>query len=163
MPVEGEGGMMERMAETDGSAPRTTANRTALPDTDSFRDYMSSSWADRPSVAPAPRPAAPYAADRRARISALYTGRRLVIPAGPARVRSNDTDHPYRAHSAFSYLTGWGSDAVPDSVLVLEPSGEGHDATLYFRAAAGRNTTEFYANAAVGEFWTGPRPSLEHV
>src|SRR5690606_23592334 len=30
-------------------------------------------------------------------------------------------------------------------------------------AAAGRNTTEFYANAAVGEFWTGPRPSLEHV
>jgi len=52
---------------------------------------------------------------------------------------------------------------VPDSVLVFEPTADGHDATLYFLAAAGRDTTEFYANAAIGEFWTGPRPSLAHV
>ncbi len=36
-------------------------------------------------------------------------------------------------------------------------------ATLYFREAAGRDTDEFYANPDVGEFWTGPRPSLAHV
>jgi Xaa-Pro aminopeptidase len=124
---------------------------------------MSSDWAPRPEVLAAPRAAAPYAAARRLRLSALYPGRRLVVPAGPSQVRANDTDHPYRPHSAFSYLTGWGSDAVPDSVLVLEPESDGHTATLYFRSAAGRDSAEFYANAARGEFWTGPRPSLAHV
>jgi Xaa-Pro aminopeptidase len=152
------------MADASNPTPtRVTANRSALPTDAEFRGYISSSWAERPDVTPSPRVAAPYAAARRMRISAQYPGIRLIVPAGPARVRANDTDYPYRAHSAFAYLTGWGSDAVPDSVLVLEPNGDGHDATLYFRAAAGRDTTEFYANAAIGEFWTGPRPSLAHV
>jgi Xaa-Pro aminopeptidase len=151
------------MAHESSPAPRVTANRSALPTTPEFRSYISSEWAEHPDLTPSPRVAAPYAAARRLRISAQYPGMRLIVPAGPARVRSNDTDHPYRAHSAFSYLTGWGSDAVPDSVLVFEPTAEGHDATLYFLAAAGRDTTEFYANAAIGEFWTGPRPSLAHV
>jgi Xaa-Pro aminopeptidase len=93
----------------------------------------------------------------------MHSGERLVIPAGPAKTRANDTDYPYRAHSAFSYLTGWGSDAVPGSVLVLEPTADGHDATLYLMPTAGRDSDEFYANAAIGEFWTGPRPSLAHV
>ena len=145
------------------SSPRTTANRSALPTTPEFRGYISSEWAEHPDLTPSPRVAAEYAAARRARVSAQYPGMRLLVPAGPARVRSNDTDHPYRAHSAFAYLTGWGSDAVPDSVLVFEPTADGHDVALYFLAAAGRDTTEFYANAGVGEFWTGPRPSLEHV
>jgi Xaa-Pro aminopeptidase len=146
-------------------APRTTANRSALPTTPEFRSYISSDWGEHPQLTPSPRAAAPHAAARRERISAQYPGKRLIVPAGPARVRSNDTDHPYRAHSAFAYLTGWGSDAVPDAVLVFEPTadGGGHDAMLFFRAAAGRSTTEFYANPAVGEFWTGPRPSLGHV
>jgi Xaa-Pro aminopeptidase len=150
-------------APTPAVTPRVTANRSALPTTPEFREYISSNWAEHPDLTPSPRAAAPYAAERRRRISAQYPGMRLIVPAGPARVRSNDTDHPYRAHSAFAYLTGWGSDAVPDSVLVFEPREDGHDATLYFLAAAGRDTTEFYANAAIGEFWTGPRPSLSHV
>jgi Xaa-Pro aminopeptidase len=78
-------------------------------------------------------------------------------------VRSNDTDYPYRAHSAFAHLTGWGSDSVPGSVLVLEPTSDGHDTTLYFLKAAGRDSDEFYANPDIGEFWTGPRPSLASV
>ena len=94
----------------------------------------------------------------------MHPGHRLVIPAGRAAVRSNDTDYPFRAHSAFAYLTGWGSDAVPGSVVVLTPSGDtGHTATLYFRKAAGRDSDEFYANSDVGEFWTGARPSLDEV
>src|SRR5688572_24079399 len=116
------------MAET--SPARRTANRPGLPDSDAFRAYMASGWAERPESIPAPRAAAPYAAARRLRVSALHPARRLIIPAGPAAVRSNDTEHPYRAHSAFSHLTGWGSDAVPDSVLVLEPTADGHEATL---------------------------------
>lgn len=152
------------MADASSPTPaRTTANRSALPTDAEFRAYISGDWAERPELTPSPRVAAPYAAARRMRISAQYPGIRLIVPAGAARVRANDTDYPYRAHSAFAYLTGWGSDAVPDSVLVFEPSDDGHDATLYFRAAAGRDTTEFYANAAIGEFWTGPRPSLAQV
>ncbi|WBU38144.1 aminopeptidase P family protein [Homoserinibacter sp. YIM 151385] len=152
------------MAESPSTpAPRATANRSTTPGSDAFKDYISSGWAERPVSLPAPRESAAFAAARRLRISAQHPGERLVIPAGPAKVRSNDTDYPYRAHSAFSHLTGWGADAVPGSVLVLEPGAEGHEATLYFREAAGRHSDEFYANPEVGEFWTGPRPSLEHV
>jgi Xaa-Pro aminopeptidase len=149
------------------STPTTTANpnanRSTTPVSSSFKDYISSQWAERTETLPSPREAAPYAAARRLRISALHPGERLIISAGPAQVRSNDTDYAYRPHSAFSHLTGWGSEAVPDSVLVLEPTAEGHDATLYFRPSAGRDSDEFYANAAIGEFWLGPRPSLAHV
>ncbi|GAA2088587.1 aminopeptidase P family protein [Pseudolysinimonas kribbensis] len=140
-----------------------TSNRSTTPVSDTFRDYISSQWAERTEPTPAPRAAAPYAAERRRRVSALHPGERLIVPAGPAAVRSNDTEYLYRAHSAFSHLTGWGSDAVAGSVLVLEPTGDGHDATLYFRPTAGRDSDEFYANPAIGEFWTGPRPSLAHV
>jgi Xaa-Pro aminopeptidase len=93
----------------------------------------------------------------------MYPGKRLILPAGSAKVRSNDTDYPYRAHSAFAHLTGWGSDSEPDSVLVLEPMADGHEATLYFRERAGRDSDEFYANPQIGEFWIGARPSLAQV
>lgn len=149
---------------TDGKdAPRATENRSTTPSSDTFRHYISSSWAERPAAATSERPVAARAAERRGRLSALYPGVRLVLPAGPAKQRSNDTDYPYRAHSAFAHLTGWGADTVPGSVLVLEPAGNGHTATLYFREGAGRDSDEFYANPEIGEFWTGPRPSLAEV
>src|SRR5690606_38710136 len=111
---------------------------------------------------PSPREQAAFAAARRMRLAAKFPGATLVIPAGPAKARSNDTDYPYRAHSAFSHLTGWASDTVPGAVLVIGP-GDDAPSTLYFTPSAGRDTEEFYANAAIGEFWTGPRPSLAHV
>ncbi len=149
---------------TDGKdAPRATENRSTTPSSDTFRQYISSNWAERPARAASQRPVADRAAERRGRLSALYPGVRLVLPAGPAKQRSNDTDYPYRAHSAFAHLTGWGADTVPGSVLVLEPAGDGHTATLYFREGAGRDSDEFYANPEIGEFWTGPRPSLADV
>ncbi|MCR2762215.1 aminopeptidase P family protein [Microbacterium sp. zg.B48] len=129
-----------------------------------FLDTISTGWADRPELLPPAREQAPYAARRRDAVSAAFPGRRLVIPAGPYQVRSNDTDYPFRAHSAFSHLTGWAADSVPDSVLVFEPTGErGHDVTLYFRERADRATPEFYANPSIGEFWIGPRPALAGV
>ena len=151
------------MADQTASTPRATTNRSTVPVSDTFKRYISGEWAERTEVEPGPREQADWAAARRARLSALYTGKRLIIPAGAAAVRSNDTDYPYRAHSAFSHLTGWASDSVAGSVLVLEPTAAGHRATLYFREAAGRDSDEFYANPEIGEFWTGPRPSLTHV
>ena len=139
------------------------SNRSTTPASDTFAHYISSQWAERQDPAVSAREQSSFAADRRARVSAMHPGKRLIIPAGAAKVRSNDTDYAYRAHSAFAHLTGWGSDSVADSVLVMQPTVTGHDATLYLRETAGRDTDEFYANAAIGEFWTGPRPSLAHV
>ena len=114
-------------------------------------------------AARAAREQAAFAAARRARVSELFPGKRLIVPAGRLKQRSNDTDYPFRAHSAFAHLTGWGSDSEPGSVLVLEPTADGHEATLYFRERAGRDSDEFYANPEIGEFWIGPRPSLAQV
>jgi Xaa-Pro aminopeptidase len=147
----------------DAQPPRATTNRSTTPLSETFKTYISDNWAERTDVAPAPREQAPFAAARRLALSHNYVGKRLIVPAGAAKVRTNDTDYAYRPHSAFAHLTGWGSDSVPGSVLVLEPTADGHDATLYFRSPAGRGTDEFYANPEIGEFWIGPRPSLAHV
>jgi Xaa-Pro aminopeptidase len=132
-----------------------------------FLDTISTGWAERPEVRPPAREQSAYTARRRDAVSAAFPGKRLVVPAGPYKVRSNDTDYPFRAHSAFAHLTGWASDAVPDSLLVFEPRTEGerigHDVILYFRERADRTTAEFYANPSIGEFWIGPRPAREGV
>ncbi|MEW2012173.1 MULTISPECIES: aminopeptidase P family protein [Microbacterium] len=148
--------------ETTETAAAATTNRKQ-PFPAGFLDSISTGWAERPASLPEQRAEAPYAAARRAAVSAAFPGLRLVVPAGSYKQRSNDTDYPFRAHSAFSHLTGWGADAVPDSVLVFEPTGDGHDVTLYLRERADRTTTEFYADAAIGEFWIGPRPALDAV
>jgi len=148
---------------TKTTPPRATENRSTTPSSDVFKDFIRSNWADRVDVVPSAREQAAYAVARRRRLSALYPGVAIVVPAGSPKVRSNDTDYPFRAHSGFAHLTGWGSDTVPGSVLVLLPTADGHDATLYFREGAGRDSDEFYANSDIGEFWTGPRPGLESV
>lgn len=122
---------------------------------------MSRGWAERPGQ-PARARVAPYAAVRRAALSAVYPGRRLVIPAGGLKIRSNDCDYVFRPHSAFAHLTGLGADREPDAVLMLDPNagGTGHEATLFFRPRAERESEEFYLNPRYGEFWVGLRPSL---
>ncbi|TQJ31759.1 aminopeptidase P family protein [Microbacterium sp. SLBN-146] len=143
--------------------PATTSTNRRQPFGRGFLDTISTGWADRPESHPPRREQADFAAARRAAVSAAFPGQRLVIPAGGLAQRSNDTDHPFRAHSAFAHLTGWASDAEPDAVLVLEPQDQGHEPTLYFRERADRTTSEFYSDAAIGEFWIGPRPSLAGV
>jgi len=78
-------------------------------------------------------------------------------------VRSNDTDYMFRAHTAFSHLTGWGSATVADSVLVIDARGKNAKSILFFRETAGHDSDEFFANAAIGEFWVGKRPGLKQV
>ncbi|PWJ56198.1 Xaa-Pro aminopeptidase [Quadrisphaera granulorum] len=155
----------------DGSEGREEAqrlaergsNRSQRPTSQAFRDFIAQGWAPRPAP-PERLAAAPWAAARRERISERFPGDRLVLPAGPLKVRSNDTDYRFRPHSAFAHLTGLGADREPDAVLVLEPRAEGgHEAQLFFRPRAERTTDEFWANARYGEFWVGVRPSLEDV
>lgn len=143
--------------------PRATENRSTTPGSDLFRQFISENWADSEQQLPAVHPAAELAKRRRARIAADFPGKLLIIPAGAPKVRSNDTDYPYRAHSAFSHLTAWGSESEPDSVLVLDYRNGQYLEYLYFRERAGRESDEFYANPQIGEFWIGARPSLEQV
>ncbi len=163
---------LDLAAAISGEQPLETRNenRSQRPDSDAFKAFMASDWAPETTDLPARSAAAPYAASRRHSISARFPGERLVIPAGPLKVRSNDTDYRYRPHSAFAHLTGLGLDQEPEAVLVMEPAGAGtgddggnHTATLYFRELAGRDSAEFYANARHGEFWIGPRLSRAQV
>jgi Xaa-Pro aminopeptidase len=157
---------------TDQASPSTPgqalsdrgSNRSQRPSSAAFRAFIADRWADRGERVTAPGPAAPFTADRRERISALFPGERLVVPAGPLKTRSNDTDYRFRPHSAFAHLTGLGTDQEPDAVLVLHPTDDGgHEAVLYFRPLSGRDTEEFFADARYGEFWVGARPSLEDL
>ncbi|HLS92714.1 MAG TPA: aminopeptidase P family protein [Microbacterium sp.] len=148
-------------AEQQPQADSNTNRRQPYPQ--GFLDTIGRGWAERPDEIPPAREAARFAARRRETLSEQFAGRRLVIPAGGFQQRSNDTDFPFRAHSAFAHLTGWGSDAVADSVLVFDPTDDGHDVTLFLRDRATRDTPEFYRDATIGEFWVGPRPSLAAV
>lgn len=138
-------------------------NRSRRPNSKAFREFIAQGWAPRPEHDGTAADVATYARARREAISRKFPGDRLVIPAGPLKQRSNDSDYRFRPHSAFAHLTGFGRDHEPDAVLVLEPSGDGHDAQLFVRPRAGRDTEEFYANARYGELWVGVRPSLEEV
>lgn len=138
-------------------------NRSTTPISEAFRDFVSGGWAPAPATATTVLPQAPYAAARRATLSSQFPATALVIPAGETKQRSNDTDYPYRPHTAFSYLTGWGQTTVPGSILLGVPSDGGHHWIIFTRPPAPRTSDEFYANSAIGEFWTGRRPGLDEV
>lgn len=138
-------------------------NRSQRPESAAFREFIAANWAEPDGALPPQMEAAPYAAARREVLSTLFPGERLVIPAGELVVRSNDTDYRFRPHSAFAHLTGLGTDEEPGAVLVLEPTETGHDATLYFRPAAAKDTEEFFADARYGELWVGVRPTLAEM
>ncbi|WP_214411134.1 aminopeptidase P family protein [Sphaerisporangium fuscum] len=133
-----------------------------LPISDALADFMTESWADTSRPGLAPLPLAAYTAKRRAALTQRFPGERLVIPSGTLKVRSNDSDYRFRAHSAFAYLTG---SQEPDDVLVIAPSGA---ATLFTRprsprSAEGAAGQEFYRDRRYGEFWVGARPTLEEA
>jgi Xaa-Pro aminopeptidase len=145
-------------------------NRSMRPDSAAFKAFMAANWAPSQDEGTTRMASADFAAARRAKLSARFPGERLVIPAGPLKVRSNDTDYRFRPHSGFAHMTGLGLDLEPEAVLVLEPVeagegelGSGHLPTLYFRPMAGRDSEEFYSNARTGEFWIGERHTLESL
>ena len=139
-------------------------NRSRQPQSSAFRDFIGSGWGPRPSELPERERVADFLADRTLKAGAPFPGERLVVPAGPYKVRSNDCDYRFRAHSAFAHLSGLGGEKEPDTVLVLEPNEDGtHTPLLFFKPRASRSSKEFYADARYGEFWVGARPSLEEL
>lgn len=142
---------MPQATEPDPRMPRLAGSA-------GFRDWMLQGWgeADRAPVVPSGAPEA--AARHRRRLSEAFPGRRLAIAAGRAPMRVNDNAHEFRADSDFLWLVG---AAVEDAVLVLEPVGGGHEATLHLPAPFRPGDEGFFADPLRGELWVGPMPGLE--
>jgi Xaa-Pro aminopeptidase len=105
-------------------------------------------------------PAAKVSAQRRQRLGELFTAKTLVIPSGNFKVRSNDTDYRFRAGTDFFYLTGC---QEPDAVLIISPSTEGPQSTLYIPHRRDATTHEFYTDARYGELWVGERRGVDEA
>ncbi|MET0425048.1 MAG: aminopeptidase P family protein, partial [Actinoplanes sp.] len=143
------------MAEQAGTqpAPKTESHDPDFPE--AFLQFMRSGWRDDPLVV-TPLPEAPNYEKRRAALSEAFPGETLVIPSGNEKVRANDTEYPFRPGSDFFYLTG---DRDPDSVLVLHPTGAGHDAVLYTHQRNSKDTDAFFRSRN-GELWIGRTHTL---
>ncbi|HVU75143.1 MAG TPA: aminopeptidase P family protein [Mycobacteriales bacterium] len=123
--------------------------------------YMGQGWLPAPDGSGVPtQRVAPYAAKRRALLSARFPGDVLVVPTGGLVVRANDTDYPFRAGSDYFWLVG---DLEPDGVLVMTPEGEGHAATVYVPARSDRASGKFFTDRRYGELWVGPRWGVDEV
>jgi Xaa-Pro aminopeptidase len=135
-----------------------------IPTPEALQEFMKGGWTPTPLEGVVAHEVVPYAKVRRERLSQAFPGMRLILPAGSLKTRSNDTDYRFRAHSAFSYYSGiTAADAVPDSVLILEPEGQGHKSLLFIHPRSPRNNDEFYRNARYGEFWIGRRMTIEET
>ena len=125
---------------TENNKKSTEAQKTdhrSTPKASAFIEFIAKDWAPTEDSGYTREPVADYAAKRRAKISKAFPGERLVLPAGPLKVRSNDCDYRFRPHSAFAHQTGLGIDHEPDAVLIFEPVEEGtgdngsnHEVTL---------------------------------
>ncbi|THV41764.1 aminopeptidase P family protein [Glycomyces buryatensis] len=124
-----------------------------------FLDFMRSGWGGLDLEA-APLTQAAYTDRRRESLSAAFPGETVIVPTGEEKVRANDTFYPFRAGSDFAWLTG---DLDPEGVLVLHPSGSGHDAVLYRRPRKGTDSDEFFRSAKYGELWIGRKHSLDEA
>jgi Xaa-Pro aminopeptidase len=131
--------------------PRTESHDPDYPE--KLLEFMRTGWRDD-TVPVAERPQAAHHARRRDAVAAAFPGEIVVVPAGPERVRANDTNYLFRPGSDFAYLTG---DYDPGSVLMLHPGG---DAVLYTKTRAPRESDEFFRSRD-GELWVGRRQTLD--
>jgi Xaa-Pro aminopeptidase len=122
-----------------------------------LRELMARGWAAPSTELPAREPVAAATAARRALLTARFAGDALVVPSGALKVRSNDTDYPFRPGSDFFWLTGCDE---PDAVLVVDGQGR---STLYLADRSDRSTPAFYADRRYGELWIGPRRGVRET
>ena len=123
-----------------------------------FGEFMKTGWAPTPLEGITQDEVIAYCVMRRTKLSAAFSGLRIVLPSGGVKQRSNDTDYQYRPHNAFAYYTGvQGVEANAHAVLVLEPSGEGHTPILFINPRSTRDTDAFFRDAKNGELWVGRR------
>ena len=146
-------------------------NRSLRPNSDSFKDFMTSSW-DNQEPEVKPLESSKYIPARLEALSKRFPGERLVIPAGQPKVRNNDCDYAFRPDTTFAYYTGLGQDYEAGAVLVMEPvdedskeakAGKNHIPELFVAPRADNSTSAFYRDPHYGEYWVGPRAGLKEL
>ncbi len=141
-------------------------NRSLRPNSDAFREFMKSGWADEdPDIKPLE--SSKFTPARRATLGKAFAGERLVIPAGQPKVRNNDCDYMFRPDSTFAYYTGLGTDYEAGAVLVLNPvdpgfaRGEGRSdpcaGTVRGTARRQFHRRFLHERALRPNHWVGPR------
>jgi Xaa-Pro aminopeptidase len=121
-----------------------------------FVEYLGTGWGTPDRTPPVVAGAAAAAAAHRQRLAEALPGHGpIVIAAGRAPVRSNDTYYDFRADSDFYWLTGCA--AAEGAVLVLD----GRSAVLYLPPPAYPGDARFFTDAAHGELWVGAAPGLD--
>jgi Xaa-Pro aminopeptidase len=144
------------MAEQSSGAQSEVKTESHDPDfPEAFLQFMRGGWRED-ALSVTPRPETPNYTKRRSALSEAFAGETLIIPTGNEKVRANDTEYTFRPGSDFVYLTG---DRDPDSVLVLRPSGSGHDAVLYTHQRNSKETDAFFRSRN-GELWVGRTHTL---
>lgn len=136
--------------------PKSERKRPAM--SKQLVDWLGTCWEAAPRMPhPADGSVAPYAARRRAALSEHFPGQLVVVPAGQMRTRSNDTQYPFRASSAFVWLTG---ETVEGAVLVMTPRPDfGHDSVLYVRQYHQAGTEGYFTDHLFGAIWVGNVPT----
>ena len=156
--------MSDDTARTAPQAPRTQPRprrsgerEPRLREVRAFTDYVATGWAApevRPDLVPG---TAEAAASHRRRLSAALPGQVLVLGSGTAPVRNDDCSYAFRPDSAFVWASGCQAE---DAVLVMTPTGSGHDATLYLPPPFRPGEEGFFGDALHGEMWVGASPGL---
>jgi Xaa-Pro aminopeptidase len=116
-------------------------------------EYLGKGWDVPDRTPPVVTGAAEAAAAHRSMLAASFPGR-IVVAAGQAPVRANDTYYDFRPDSSFAWLTG--CTTVEDAVVVID----GASAVLYLPAPAYPGETGFFTDPAHGELWVGAAPGL---
>lgn len=142
------------------SMPKPTHRDPRMPrvaESAGFIASMQHGWGDVDRSPNLPAGAAEAGARHRALLAEALPGETLVVGAGVAPVRANDTFYEFRADSDYLWLTGC---PIQGAVYVRTPEGA---ETLYFQPPARPGDIDFFANAAHGELWVGPQPGLVEI
>jgi Xaa-Pro aminopeptidase len=139
----------------------TKDNRSRTPKDKAFLEFMRTGWSEMPAIVDTNKEAIQSARQKREELMRAFPNVMILIEAGSSKMRSNDTHYRFRPSTEFTQLTSWGSATVEGSLLVLDTKT--NSTKLFIRPTADKDSDEFFANTEIGEFWVGPRPTIEQV
>ena len=110
---------------TKKSTGAPTTDHRDTPKASAFQEFIASNWEPAADDGYTRERVADFAAQRRKKISQKFPGERLVLPAGPLKVRSNDCDYRFRRIRRLRIRPGWVL-IMRLTRTVFEPVDEGH-------------------------------------
>jgi Xaa-Pro aminopeptidase len=96
-------------------------------------EFVGSNWGEFEPLELSRWPVADFTRARRDSIAERFAGNVICFEAGDPKVRSNDTDYRFRPDTNFVYFTGWGSQSIPGSKLVIDAREKTPSATLMLK------------------------------